>query len=60
MTDQELFTLVAKMRKYQKQFFASKPGTEERNEALKESKATEKQVDAEIAIRLSGQADLFG
>lgn len=45
----EFEKLVYKMRKHQREFFASRPGTLERQTALIESKKCEKQVDSYLS-----------
>lgn len=49
MTDAEFRTLVSRLRAQQRRFFAAKPGTAERQQALTESKKFEKQVDSYLA-----------
>jgi hypothetical protein len=59
MTQQEFRCLVATMREYQRQFFASPIGSPARKEALLKAKREEAKVDAELSGLPDPQESLF-
>lgn len=58
MTEHEFVGLVDRMRRLQREFFATRP-IDRRPSLIREAKALERAVDAELARRLD-TADLFG
>lgn len=55
----ELFELLVQMRNAQKMFFSSKPGSQEKGQALLLAKQTEKELDEFLKERGSTQTKLF-